>query len=348
MRRAPKWSNKTLAGLMADASKSEEKTKKGIIVRPEVGTLSTNANVDFETFIVAKGPKDRYFRSNPTWIARHVVSRFRNLLIRLKDQAMLIDYSLMAKGLHQVDLQKRMITANEAGVERSARFKSIEERAKVNTHHTIHLNGMGGKAATSTRELSKKTEKTVAKTYMKQQEKLDRDALKNTLTNFPFARLRPHGHGSMTFREVTTYFQRELKCRVVRSWSEVMEGDKTATLFAEFTRPVLKERTNDMPAFNDRGLQEYLRSRSDAVQLTEFWFGDDVPLLDPFEGKVWGGGKHSLLPYHGMGYLSAHPERHFRSEVLRNRRSSIWTKTEGEGPRIHNPHADILKAVFGK
>eukprot|EP00755_Sulcionema_specki_P034421 Sspe_Gene.102843::Locus_78676_Transcript_1_3_Confidence_0.400_Length_685::g.102843::m.102843 len=68
---------------------------------PFAGTLMTTdtfrENFDFETFIISKAPGERYFSTNPPWIAQYVVAKFRALLIKLRDEDICIEYSLREK-----------------------------------------------------------------------------------------------------------------------------------------------------------------------------------------------------------------------------------------------------------
>eukprot|EP01064_Diplonema_japonicum_P038231 TRINITY_DN9184_c0_g1_i1.p1 TRINITY_DN9184_c0_g1~~TRINITY_DN9184_c0_g1_i1.p1 ORF type:complete len:376 (+),score=51.42 TRINITY_DN9184_c0_g1_i1:691-1818(+) len=305
-----------------------------------------------ETFIISKGPNDKYFKSNPPWIARYVVTKFRNLLIKLKDELICIDMTLKhnnkrtiaysaerdVSSAEQVNSKQDMFSANKLGF---SVFESLNFRSAVLGAPTMP------KWTRGTSTISKDMYRLITRRKVNAPERGDRQLILRTLHQFPFEHLNPHTQGEIRFLEALRYFQHELKCDVVRNWVE--EGTNYAELrvpaYSVGTlRTPLGMRDPTVPEAFDRKLRAHLRNLTPAAATIEHWFGDFVKPHDltlgsirdgvANNGKIWGGllGRHSSVP------KSARP-------WTKKSKSKYWANEKYEGPATLKKHLSSLHNI---
>ncbi|KAJ9462357.1 hypothetical protein DIPPA_06554 [Diplonema papillatum] len=248
---------------------------------------------NFETFIIMKAPGDRYFRSNPRWVAEHVIQKFRILLLRLKDEALCIDYSM--RNRRQATLPwngHRELTETEIAVKKSQIYLPNEEKANISSTYRAGDSGRFGTERhamkTQRRVMSKREWMSMQKFQKNSVDRKDRKVILNTLHCFPFPGLRANAIGSIDFIEALRYFQHEVGCSVLRHWTEHEKTEKKRpTFFAELAVPTAKDTSLDfITKWLDPAYQQKMRNTPAAARYLNHFFGDALAPFDPDLGYI--------------------------------------------------------------
>ena len=319
---------------------------------------------NFETFIIAKGPKDAYFRSNPPWIAQHVVAKFRTLLIKLRDEALCIDYSLLKKKRSTVNHVTPLTQAKDSHQEAllSRRALMTQEEQERNPLGDLRRSRRIGTTTAMTRgkvvrnkELSGPEYTRYVRKHVASLDYADRFQILNTLRAFPFEKIEAHGRGSMRFQEVLRYFQRELHCKVLRNWTEEDAlGVKGVTFFAELTRPqrevdpLLEMLHHLNKAEQERRVREHLLTTTGASRTFDMWFGEGKAPIDPLRGNIWNGTVYGGRTRQSFGVVGSRWDDWLAPTMLPNRDprrqepKGFWSASDGDhlGPRFFDKEGE--------
>eukprot|EP01060_Flectonema_neradi_P007539 TRINITY_DN15275_c0_g1_i1.p1 TRINITY_DN15275_c0_g1~~TRINITY_DN15275_c0_g1_i1.p1 ORF type:complete len:361 (+),score=33.67 TRINITY_DN15275_c0_g1_i1:146-1228(+) len=326
---------KTLSDLLPvndDEPSSLMKHSKGEIVTGSSLAFDT----DFETFIVAKADGEAYFRTNPPWIGVYVISRFRKLLIKLKDDSHCIDYTLLQ--VKQSTDDQRYLKLSTEAEQKNALFRKPGTPSGIITRYKTY-DIMGGGTHLQPEFYDKK------KNFMQKvnQHRKDRRLIHKTLANFPFPDLKCHSAGSISFAEILNYFKHEMKCTAIRTWTENYEQ------FCELSIPPLEEVFvfND---FNDRNVSKKRVSLRTVVP--QHWLGEDLRPYDVAFGHIRTGGtwKGHLRSF---GYLGRQGSETFdkdfkklsekrRTPVVDLRRKFWWNQSRRDRKSMFSEALDTF------
>eukprot|EP00756_Hemistasia_phaeocysticola_P058605 Hpha_TRINITY_DN35251_c0_g1::TRINITY_DN35251_c0_g1_i1::g.145135::m.145135 len=261
------------------------KAKRNAVMTP------TLDHRNLKTFILAKTHgRDRYVRTNPPWIAEHLLAKMRALLMRLRDETVCIDY-------HVRRVRSDCIAPPEAATFRP-KYESEaytnwynpegdREAASLvsgggNLNHT-----MGASPATMpygqarARNASYRTKFG----YMLSDAAIgDKRVIDRTLDCFPFPRLRAHGAGEILFTEALNYFVYEMKCGVQKSWQDKSGGELTD--YAELALPSAWswQGVPNVPQINRKVKRNWNILKRNRV--LNYWLGSFLRPTDPMYGNI--------------------------------------------------------------
>ena len=285
--------------------------------RGELIDADNSMAMNFETFIVAKKHGEAYFRTNPPWIARFVISKFRKLLMKLKDESLCIDYTLMQVKMETFDKKYRPLSdANERNLNDQTLLKP--DKRRYSSEITYTTNKVLGATAPSASEQNPFNSSEIYKKKTAQHRK-DRGLIKKTLTTFPFPDLRIHDKGFIRFADVIRYFVHELKCERLRTW---VENDEE---FSELSIPPLVHEFVFSEA-NDPSRPKYKTPLRQVVPA--HWLGEklrpyDVALCHINSGGNWTGHVSSF------GHVGVSSDMYLSDkQILTNQRRTTDVSTQ--------------------